>query len=175
MNYLWRGQEEKKFTFCNQFFFLLFLKSKFRNLPSVPLSKSQWSLLYISYVDVFFQRPPNYIQMSVDQMLRAECYNPVSKPCTRRDGGTLPSCELGTAAFPGHRLVRQPTLQPCAARTENKGMSSHCWGEAGFSPMAAGEGCGCSPGTPGHSSSLPCFWQGWQGKQAASSPGYPRA
>lgn len=37
------------------------------------------------------------------------------------------------------------------------------------------EGCGCSPGTPSHSPSPPRFWQGWQGKQAASSPGVPRA
>lgn len=82
--------------------------------------------------------------------------------------------ELGAAAFPWQQLVRETRLQPCPVRTENKGDAPQGWGEPEFSPTAAGEGgCGCSLGTSSLSLSLspPYFWQGWQGKQAASSPG----
>ena len=77
--------------------------------------------------------------MSVEQMPRAERYNPTSKPHAGRDRGTLPSCEPGTAAFPRHQLIRETRFQPCAGRTENKGMPPHSWGKRQSSPTAAGE------------------------------------
>lgn len=83
--------------------------------------------------------------------------------------GRTEELELGAAAFPRHQLIRETRLQPCAVRTENKGMPHRAGGKPEFSPTTAGEGgLWLLPGDlQSLSLSPPYFWQGWQGKRGA--------
>lgn len=57
-----------------------------------------------------------------------------------RDRGTLPSRELGAAAFPRHQLIRRRGFSPVQRGQKTRGCPHTAGQKPEFSPTAAGEG-----------------------------------